>query len=110
MTKKNRKEHRSFSADKKMEILKSHLVHKKPISEVCEQYEIPPAMFYRWQANLFESGDQIFNSSRTIKSSAKEEDLESENKQLRQKLSTQNSVMLELMEEHVKLKKKLGVS
>jgi len=37
-----------------------------------------------------------------------ESDLSLENKELRQKLSAQNSVMLELMEEHVKLKKKIG--
>ena len=105
---KHKKERRKIDSNKKMELLKLHFVNKKPISEIREQHGISPAMFYKWQATIFENGDLIFNTTKGNKPTSIESDLSLENKELRQKLSAQNSVMLELMEEHVKLKKKIG--
>ena len=38
---------RFFSADEKVTILREHLLDKKPLSDICDQYHIQPTMFYR---------------------------------------------------------------
>lgn len=47
---------RQFSGQEKMQILRLHLLGHKLISEVCQQYDLNPNVFYRWQQELFEIG------------------------------------------------------
>lgn len=43
---------RQFTDEQKAEIILRHLIDKIQVSEVCEQYEIAPNMFYRWLAEF----------------------------------------------------------
>jgi transposase len=33
------------------------------VSELCDKYEIAPSVFYKWQAQLFEQGEKVFEQS-----------------------------------------------
>jgi transposase-like protein len=49
MSKKTR-QHRSVQ--KKAELLRAHLDQKRPVSEICEESELQPSVFYTWQRQL----------------------------------------------------------
>src|ERR1700722_18196066 len=51
-----RKERKHFTPEKKVAILRRHLVDKIPVSELCEELGLRPTVFYRWQKELFENG------------------------------------------------------
>ena len=42
-------------AQEKAAILRLHLLERTPVSDLCDQYDIHPTMFYRWQKELFEN-------------------------------------------------------
>jgi transposase-like protein len=75
-----------------------------PISDVCDQYQILPTMFYKWQKQLFENGAAAFErvSKRTV--NANERQIAA----LEAKLQQKNEVVAELLQEHVQLKKEIG--
>lgn len=100
-----RKERKNFTAQEKVSILRRHLIEHVPVSEVCEQSHIQPTQFYRWQQELFENGAQAFERKNSRPSQADKQRIA----YLEAKLSQKNEVLSELMEDHVKLKKTLGV-
>ena len=87
-----------------MVILRKHLVDKVPVSEVCDQHQLNPTVFYRWQKQLFERGAVAFE--RHDDSQARK--LARENAALESKLANKDSVIAEIMASHIKLKKSLG--
>jgi transposase len=100
------KHRRLFSGPEKVALLKRHLVEKVPISDLCQEIDIAPTLFYRWQQEFFENGHVAFDNGRKTKAvdDAKERKIE----QLLAKLQRKNEVLAELMEEHTLLKKELG--
>lgn len=50
-----RKPRRQFTTDQKVAILRRHFVDKIPVSELCEEYELQPSVFYYWQKQAFEN-------------------------------------------------------
>jgi transposase len=97
---------RHFSGPEKVAILKRHLLEKTPVSDLCDELDIGPNLFYRWQQEFFERGHAAFDSDRRSKAfeDAKQRKIE----QLESKLQRKNEVLSELMEEYTKLKKELG--
>ena len=102
--KENEIRRRRLAPDEKIAILKAHLVDKKPISDLCDQHGIQPSQFYRWQQEFFERGSLVFESRGEKPSTA----LERKVTALEEKLVRKDSVLAELLEEHVALKKTLG--
>lgn len=100
-------------AEQKVAIVKEHLVKKKPVSELCEQYGISPSLFYTWQQALFDNGAACLEKKRgpkpKINESQKVRELEQQLKVTESKLSNKHEVLSELMSEHIALKKSLGV-
>lgn len=94
----------SYTPEEKVIILKRHLVDKIPVSDLCDQYNLQPTVFYRWQSDFFEKGSAAFEKTKDSKHLKQEQRI----KELEQKLLRKNEVLSELMEEHVKLKKTLG--
>ena len=99
-----RKQRKNYTAQEKVFILKRHLVDRVPISDLCDQYDLQPNVFYRWQKEFFENGATAFDKNPSPQSRAEQKRIE----QLEAKLRTKHEVLSELMEEHVKLKKELG--
>jgi transposase-like protein len=97
---------RHFTGAQKLAILREHLIEKRPISDVCQKYQIQPTLFYIWQKKLFEDGAAVFESKAA---SARQQAAETHKIQaLEAKLQQKNEVLAELMGEHVALKKSLG--
>jgi transposase len=100
------KARRHFSDTEKVAILKRHLLEKTPVSNLCDELDLTPTLFYRWQKEFFENGHTAFKSNR--KSRAVEDAKQRKIEQLEAKLQRKNEVLSELMEEHTQLKKELG--
>lgn len=100
-----RKQRKNYTGKEKVYILKRHLVDREPVSDLCDKYDLQPTVFYRWQKEFFENGASAFEKTNVIRKQAEQKRIE----QLEAKLQTKNEVLSELMEEHVQLKKDLGV-
>ena len=103
MTKQPR---RFFSSQEKAAIVKRHLLEAVPISNLCDEFQINPTLFYQWQRQLFENAHLAFENGRKARAvqDAKDQTIQ----QLHAKLARKNEVMAELMEAHTELKKSLG--
>jgi transposase len=100
------KQRRHFTGTEKVAILKKHLLEDVAVSKLCDDYDLYAAQFYTWLKEFFENGHRAFDNDRKSKSveNAKDHKIE----QLEAKLQRKDSVLSELMEEHVRLKKELG--
>ena len=101
---------RQWTGEQIMSMLKRHFVGKEDISKICQEADVQPSQFYRWQAMLFEDGAAVFQRKN---SHAERRDLlvaKEKAAALEAKLQKKNEVLSELMEEHVRLKKELGES
>jgi len=99
-------ERRHLTPPEKIAALKRHLLEGVPVSTICDELDIAPTLFYRWQKELFENGHVVFENGRKAKAveDAKDEKIQ----KLEAKLTRKNEVMAELMEAHTQLKKELG--
>ncbi len=102
MAKRGRR--RRFAAAEKVAILKRHLIGKEEVSKICEDLKLHPNQFYEWQRLFFENGVKAFDSDEK----RDESKLRTENERLKEKLQRKDSVLSELMEEHIALKKSFG--
>jgi transposase len=97
---------RHFTPQEKAAIVKRHLLEGVPVSNLCDEFQINPTLFYQWQRLLFENAHVAFDNGRKPKAveDAKDQKIE----KLEAKLQRKNEVLAELMEEHTQLKKNLG--
>jgi transposase-like protein len=95
---------RRFGAAEKVAILKRHLIGGEEISAICEELKLHPNQFYDWQRVFFENGVKAFEADEKREGSK----LRNEVDRLKEKLQRKDSVLSELMEEHIALKKSLG--
>jgi transposase len=100
------KQRRHFAGTEKVAILKKHLIDKVPVSDLCDEHDLYPTQFYAWLKEFFENGHAAFDNGR--KSKAVEDAKDQKIEKLEAKLQRKDSVLAELMEEHVHLKKELG--
>jgi len=100
-------ERKHYTAQDKVAILRLHLLEKKPVSDLCDQYGIHPTLFYRCQKELFENGAAAFEANGKRRK-AVEEVKDRKIAVLEGKLQQKNEVLAELMQEYVQLKKELG--
>lgn len=98
------KTRKNFSPEEKILALKQHLLEKTEISRICESKNMQPCLFYRWQKVLFEKGAMVFADNTNVEIKK----LKEENQRLNNILVKKNEVLLELMEDHIRLKKNLG--
>lgn len=99
-----RKPRKNYSPEEKLSVLKRHLVEGVPVSDLCDELQLNPNVFYGWQKQLFENGVLTFQRARKTQVDPRDERIE----QLEAKLRQKNEVLAELMQEHVALKKALG--
>lgn len=99
-----RKPKRSFSAAEKSRILRRHHQDKVPISQICEEEDIQPSLFYYWQRQLFENLDNAFQPHDV----ARERELERKVAALEERLARKDAVIAQISEEFVTAKKALG--
>jgi transposase-like protein len=103
MSKKTR---RAFTTKQKVEILRRHLKDKVPVSELCEEHQLQPSLFYEWQRRLLDNMEVALEAGGTGGGPNKK--LIAERDTLKAKLAHKDSVIVELSQEYVTLKKSLG--
>ena len=97
---------RHFMPHEKVAIVKRHLLEGVPVSNLCDEFDINPTLFYQWQRQLFENAHLAFENGR--KSKAVEDAKDHKIGQLEAKLTRKNEVMAELMEALTEEKKRNG--
>src|SRR5262245_20191920 len=55
-----KKQRKHYAPEEKVAILRRHLLEKEPISKLCDEVELQPTVFYRWQKEFFENGAAAF--------------------------------------------------
>lgn len=101
-----KKSRRKFSSEEKVAILRRHFLEKILASDLCDEYSLHPTQFYRWQKAFFEHGAAAFDRQ----SKTQGQKIERKITALEEKLSKKDEVIAEIMESHVALKKKLGLT
>lgn len=99
-----RKPRKNYTPAEKVVILRRHLIDQTPVSDLCDEHQLSPTLFYAWQKQFFENGAAAFER----KHGAAENPHLRIITALREKIQRKNEVLSELMEEYVQLKKELG--
>ena len=99
-----RKPRKNYTPVEKVAILKRHLIDHVPVSDLCDEYQFQPTLFYIWQKQFFENGAAALERRSKRAPDLKEQRIAF----LEEKLKRKNEVLAELMEEHLQLKKDLG--
>ncbi len=50
-----RKPHKNYTPVEKVAILRRHLIDRVPVSDLCDEYQLSPTLFYLWQKQFFTS-------------------------------------------------------
>ncbi len=98
------KKRKNYSPEEKVHLLKEHLVNSVAISQICEENQLQPTVFYRWQRQFFEQGAAAFKKDQDKERARLKKKIE----KLEEKVAKKNEVLGELMEAHIDLKKSLG--
>jgi transposase-like protein len=101
------RQRRHFTPARKLALLRLHLLEKKPVSDLCQEHDLPVSLFYLWQQQFFDNGTAAFTCNdkrRKADTNAKDQQIA----ELEDKLQRKHEVLAELMEEHVLLKKGRG--
>ncbi len=97
-----KKQKRQFTAEFKVEVLREHLENHIPVGKICEQYNIHPNLFYLWKKELFTGALETFTKKK--KSNTDDKKIT----RLEEKLKDKDSLISEIVEDNLKLKKKLN--
>ena len=98
-------EHRKrFSSKEKMMILRELLENKVQIGELSEKYHIHPNVIYNWKKILFEKVENPFDDKREKTNNKSEEKIT----RLESKLKDRNSLISEILEDNIRIKKTLN--
>ena len=93
---------RRFTPEQKAAILCEHLVDGRPVRDVCERHKVHPTLFYRWRKEFLEKAHVVFERDRpdaALRKAGKKI------ARLEQKLRRRDEVLVELMTEHIAVKK-----
>ena len=99
-----RKPRKTYTPVDKAAILRRHLIDHVPVSDLCDEHQLSPTLFYAWQKQFFENGPTAFESKKASPETKHVRTIAA----LRDKLQRKNEVVAELMEEHIQLKKEFG--
>ena len=106
MEQNQNRQRRHYSPDQKFKIIKEQMTSKSSVSEICKKYDISPTAFYKWQEKFLKSALDGFKKSDdgpTKEELRKIEELEKKNTRMQ-------SVITEIAQENIELKKSLGAS
>lgn len=93
-----------LSAKEKMMILRELLENKVQIGELSEKYHIHPNVIYNWKKTLFEKGEHLFEEKRERTINKTEEKIS----RLESKLKDKDNLIIEIVEDNIRLKKNLN--
>jgi len=98
------KERRHWTVNEKIKLLRRHLIEKVAVSTICDEAQLAPSVFHRWQEQLFGNAALALEGNRRPERGKDQQRIEKLESKIRQK----DEVLAELMAEHISLKKELG--
>ena len=100
---------RKFTVEQKTAILRRHLADKVPVSDLCDEYNLQPSVFYGWQRQLFANMESAVSAEGDRRDSTRRElELKRRVAALEAKLAKKDHVIAFISEEHIALRKELG--
>ncbi|MEM9491825.1 MAG: transposase [Myxococcota bacterium] len=99
---------RNHSNKQKAELLRSHLMDKVPVSDLCDEHSIQPSVFYGWQRQLMDNLVMALEATSTNhrnKQATREKELLEQLEAAQSRLARKDQVIAQLSEEYVTLKK-----
>ena len=100
MSPNTRKPRRHFSAATKLQILKEGRHTNLSISQVCEQYQISPTLFYQWERQADQAAWKALNGQGRGRKKVRPAE-----EQLRAEVQRLQAVIAELSAENLQLKR-----
>ena len=100
-----KRKRKQYTAQEKVAILKRHLVDNIAVSDLCDEHDLHPNVFYRWQGQFFKGGSAAFAQE----SSHELGRLKRKVAALEERLSRKDAVLAEITEEYVRCKKNDGI-
>ncbi|MHC1738001.1 MAG: transposase [Ignavibacteriaceae bacterium] len=96
------REKKKYSSEFKVRILREHLENQIPVGKLCEENNINPNSFYQWKKELFQGALTTFSKSqKPVQEKEKISHLE-------EKLKYKDTIISEIVEDNLRLKKKLN--
>lgn len=95
-------EHRRFTAEQKLEILREADQPGVTVSEICRRHSLAPSVFYRWRAVA--QGGSAVALKRDAQRTPRKNDIEVRH---RAELERLRAVVAEITAENLELKKKI---
>jgi len=105
MSKRSRRMH---TMEQKVAILRRHLVDKVPASDLCNEYQLRPSVFYQWLKQAMENLGAALGPQTPSGPDRREKELAAKVEQLEAKVAKKDGVIAEISAEYVQLKKQLG--
>ena len=99
-----KKKRKRYTPQEKVAIMKRHPMDNIPVSDLCDEHELHPNVFYRWQNQFFEGGAAAFEQE----SSRELGRLKGQVAALEQRLARKDAVLAEITEEYIRCKKNDG--
>lgn len=90
---------KKFTAEFNVQVLREHLDNQIAVGKLCEQYNIHPNLFYLWKKELFSGTIEIFSKCNNGKAD------EGKINQLEEKLKDKDSLISEIVQDNLRLKK-----
>jgi transposase len=98
-----KKERKQYSAEFKVRLLREHLENQIPAGKICEENRIHPNMFNLWKRELFTGALKTF--TRVGRNTNHEQE---KLQKLEEKIKGKDSLISEIVEDNLRLKKKLS--
>ncbi len=98
----NKKKRRRFKPEEKFKIVKEGISKARSVSEICDEYDVHPNQFYKWQKEFFESALEGFQNGSHGRTNAAET---RQKKRQEKEIQRMKEVVAELAAENIELKK-----
>jgi len=103
------KQRRHFTPEQKAAIVRRHVSNKEPVSNLADEFGLQPTQVHAWVKQVLDQAEKVFERSSGGRLDKRVEQAKDQKiAQLETKLTQKNEVIVELMQEHVQLKKELG--
>jgi len=95
------RQRKQYPAEFKVQVLREHLENQVPIGKLAEQHGIQPTVLYLWKKELFEKAATIFTREKIHRTDGQKI------QKLEEKIQQKDSLISELVEDNLKMKKKV---
>jgi transposase-like protein len=104
-----RRSRRVFTPEEKATILRRHLADKVPVSDLCDEYQLAPSLFYLWQKQALDHLTAALQDGRTARGASQTASADRARiAALEAIIAKKDRIIAEVSEEYLDMKKKSG--